>query len=119
VNVLYCLLVVTTATRHNTAGDHKYWCFTDAKKYLKKYGRKENFILPIQVSTARVDLSTANKQQREEGDKYGKLMLPKPNQLVDIHDPNKMVDIPNDIDLVDYDEEDLEEDPEEDPEEEP
>ncbi|GJY04179.1 reverse transcriptase domain-containing protein [Tanacetum coccineum] len=51
--VLYCSLVVTTATRHNTAGDRKYWCFTDAKKCLKRYGRKEHFILPIQVSTAR------------------------------------------------------------------
>ncbi|GKG02970.1 hypothetical protein Tco_0310606 [Tanacetum coccineum] len=30
-----------------------------------------------------------------------------------------MVDIPNDIDLVDYDEEDPEEDPKEDPEEDP
>ncbi|GJT58511.1 retrovirus-related pol polyprotein from transposon TNT 1-94 [Tanacetum coccineum] len=43
----------TTAMRHSTAGDHKYWCFTDAKKCLKRYGRKEHFILPIQVSTAR------------------------------------------------------------------
>ncbi|GJY23935.1 hypothetical protein Tco_0397593 [Tanacetum coccineum] len=34
--VLYCSLVVTTATRHSTAGDRKYWCFTDAKKCLKK-----------------------------------------------------------------------------------
>ncbi|GJW46089.1 hypothetical protein Tco_0077735 [Tanacetum coccineum] len=41
-----CSLVVTTATRHGTAGDHKYWCFTDAKKCLKRYGRKEHFILP-------------------------------------------------------------------------
>ncbi|GKG06182.1 hypothetical protein Tco_0326268, partial [Tanacetum coccineum] len=29
-----------------------------------------------------------------------------PNQVVDIHDLNEMVDIPDDIDLVDYDEED-------------
>ncbi|GKF95989.1 hypothetical protein Tco_0288724, partial [Tanacetum coccineum] len=35
------------------------------------------------------------------------------------HDPNEMVDIPDDIDLVDYDEEDPEEDLEEEPEEEP
>ncbi|GKB33804.1 hypothetical protein Tco_0873205 [Tanacetum coccineum] len=44
-------------------------------------------------------------------------VVPKPNQVVDIHDPNEMVDIPDDIDLVDYDEEDPEEDPEEEPEE--
>ncbi|GKD30011.1 hypothetical protein Tco_1240789, partial [Tanacetum coccineum] len=42
------------------------------------------------------------------------LVVPEPNQVVDIHDPNEMVDIPDDIDLVDYDEEDPEEDPEED-----
>ncbi|GJU47253.1 putative reverse transcriptase domain-containing protein [Tanacetum coccineum] len=36
---------------------------------------------------------------------------------MDVHDPNEMVDIPDDIDLVDYDEEDPEEDPEEEPEE--
>ncbi|GJW97035.1 putative reverse transcriptase domain-containing protein [Tanacetum coccineum] len=36
---------------------------------------------------------------------------------MNIHDPNEMVDIPDDIDLVDYDEEDPEEDPEEEPEE--
>ncbi|GKD62339.1 hypothetical protein Tco_1299848, partial [Tanacetum coccineum] len=41
-------------------------------------------------------------------------VVPKPNQVADIHDPNKMVDIPDDIDLVNYDEEDPEEDPEED-----
>nr|GEW10813.1 hypothetical protein [Tanacetum cinerariifolium] len=40
--------------------------------------------------------------------------VPEPNQVADIHDPNKMVDIPDDIDLVDYDEEDPEEEPEED-----
>nr|GEY92569.1 hypothetical protein [Tanacetum cinerariifolium] len=40
------------------------------------------------------------------------LVVPKPNQVADIHDPNKMVEIPNDIDLVDYDEEDPEEEPE-------
>ncbi|GKE32056.1 hypothetical protein Tco_1451378, partial [Tanacetum coccineum] len=28
--------VVTTATRHSTTGDRKYWCFTDAKKCLEK-----------------------------------------------------------------------------------
>ncbi|GJU53245.1 putative reverse transcriptase domain-containing protein [Tanacetum coccineum] len=39
------------------------------------------------------------------------------NQVTDIHDLNEMVDIPDDIDLVDYDDEDLEEDPEEEPEE--
>ncbi|GJR54835.1 hypothetical protein Tco_1405356 [Tanacetum coccineum] len=38
---------------------------------------------------------------------------------MDIHDPKEMVDIPDDIDLVDYDEEDPEKDPEEEPEEEP
>ncbi|GKC70966.1 hypothetical protein Tco_1116849, partial [Tanacetum coccineum] len=54
------------STRHSTAGDRKYWCFTDAKKCLKRYGRKEHFILLIQVSTARVDVSTANKQLMEE-----------------------------------------------------
>ncbi|GJU19303.1 hypothetical protein Tco_1152645 [Tanacetum coccineum] len=42
------------------------------------------------------------------------LVVPEPNQVADIHDPNEMVDIPNDIDLVDYVEEDPEEDPEED-----
>nr|GEU74004.1 putative reverse transcriptase domain-containing protein [Tanacetum cinerariifolium] len=36
------------------------------------------------------------------------------NQVTDIHDPNEMVDIPDDIDLVDYDEKDPEEEPEED-----
>ncbi|GKB99972.1 putative reverse transcriptase domain-containing protein, partial [Tanacetum coccineum] len=46
-------------------------------------------------------------------------VVPELNQVVDIHDPNEMVDIPNDIDFVDYDEEDPEKDPEEDPEEEP
>ncbi|GKB90144.1 hypothetical protein Tco_0962416 [Tanacetum coccineum] len=46
-------------------------------------------------------------------------VVPKPNQVVDIHDPNEMVDIPHDIDLVDYDDEDPEGDPEEDLEEEP
>ncbi|GKD18025.1 hypothetical protein Tco_1207183 [Tanacetum coccineum] len=45
------------------------------------------------------------------------LVVPEPNQVVDIHDPNKMVDIPDDIDFVDYDEEDPEEDPKEEPEE--
>nr|GEY49985.1 hypothetical protein [Tanacetum cinerariifolium] len=40
-----------------------------------------------------------------------------PNQVADIHDPNEMVNILDDIELVDYDEEDLEEDPEEEPEE--
>nr|GEX08470.1 hypothetical protein [Tanacetum cinerariifolium] len=44
-------------------------------------------------------------------------VVPEPNQFTDIHNPNKMVDIPDDIDLVDYDEEDPEEDPEEEPEE--
>nr|GEW15531.1 hypothetical protein [Tanacetum cinerariifolium] len=44
-------------------------------------------------------------------------VVPEPNQVANIHDPNKMVDIPDDIDLVDYDEEDPEEDPEEEPEE--
>nr|GEV16045.1 hypothetical protein [Tanacetum cinerariifolium] len=37
-----------------------------------------------------------------------------PNQVANIHDPIEMVDIPDDIDLVDYDEEDPEEEPEED-----
>nr|GFA49802.1 hypothetical protein [Tanacetum cinerariifolium] len=37
-----------------------------------------------------------------------------PNQVADIHDPIEMVEIPDDIDLVDYDEEDPEEEPEED-----
>ncbi|GKG25856.1 hypothetical protein Tco_0399002, partial [Tanacetum coccineum] len=41
-------------------------------------------------------------------------VVPKPNQVVDIHDPNEMVDILDDIDLVEYDEEDPEEDPMED-----
>ncbi|GJW83193.1 putative reverse transcriptase domain-containing protein [Tanacetum coccineum] len=45
------------------------------------------------------------------------LVVPEPNQVVDIHDPNEMVDIPDDIDLVDYEEEDPEEDLEEQPEE--
>ncbi|GJY50854.1 putative reverse transcriptase domain-containing protein [Tanacetum coccineum] len=49
-------------------------------------------------------------------------VVPEPNQVVDIHDPNEMVSIPDDVDLVDYDgddEENSEEDPEEDLEEEP
>ncbi|GJV20143.1 uncharacterized mitochondrial protein-like protein [Tanacetum coccineum] len=58
-NVLYYSLVVTTATRHSTAGDRKYWCFTNAKKCLKRYERKEHFILSMQVNTTRVDVSTA------------------------------------------------------------
>ncbi|GJR70910.1 hypothetical protein Tco_0016975 [Tanacetum coccineum] len=41
-------------------------------------------------------------------------VIPEPNQVADIHDPNEMVKIPDDIDLIDYDTEDLEEDPEED-----
>nr|GFC55589.1 hypothetical protein [Tanacetum cinerariifolium] len=44
-------------------------------------------------------------------------VVPQSNQVVDIHDPNEMVDILDDIDLVDYDEEDHEEDPEEELEE--
>ncbi|GKD11555.1 hypothetical protein Tco_1195962 [Tanacetum coccineum] len=40
------------------------------------------------------------------------------NHVEDAHDPNEMVDIPNDEELVDYDEDD-EEYPEEDPEEDP
>ncbi|GKE99864.1 hypothetical protein Tco_0023215, partial [Tanacetum coccineum] len=47
------------------------------------------------------------------------LVVPKPNQVADIHAPNEMVDILDDIDLVDYDEEDPEEDPKEDPKEDP
>ncbi|GJU77814.1 putative reverse transcriptase domain-containing protein [Tanacetum coccineum] len=46
-------------------------------------------------------------------------VVPEPNQVADIHDPNEMVDIPYDIDLVDYDDEDPDEDPKEDPEEDP
>nr|GEX76347.1 hypothetical protein [Tanacetum cinerariifolium] len=45
------------------------------------------------------------------------LVVPELNQVADIHDPNEMVDIPDDIDLVDYEEEDPKEDPEEEPEE--
>nr|GEX52586.1 putative reverse transcriptase domain-containing protein [Tanacetum cinerariifolium] len=44
-------------------------------------------------------------------------VVPELNQVADIHDHNEMVDIPNDIDLVDYDEEDSEDDPEEEPKE--
>nr|GEU57208.1 putative reverse transcriptase domain-containing protein [Tanacetum cinerariifolium] len=44
-------------------------------------------------------------------------VVPEPNQVTDIYDPNKMVEIPDDIDLVDYDKEDPEEDPEEEPKE--
>nr|GEZ17605.1 putative reverse transcriptase domain-containing protein [Tanacetum cinerariifolium] len=44
-------------------------------------------------------------------------VVPESNQVADINDLNKMVDIPDDIDLVDYDEEDPEEEPEEEPEE--
>ncbi|GJS43731.1 putative reverse transcriptase domain-containing protein [Tanacetum coccineum] len=46
-------------------------------------------------------------------------VVPERNQVVDIHDPNEMVDISNDINLIDYDEEDPKEDPKEDFEEEP
>ncbi|GJY49469.1 hypothetical protein Tco_0439425 [Tanacetum coccineum] len=46
------------------------------------------------------------------------LVIPDPNQVVDVHDPNLMVDISDDVNLVDYDGDD-EENPEEDPEEEP
>ncbi|GJV77561.1 putative reverse transcriptase domain-containing protein [Tanacetum coccineum] len=45
------------------------------------------------------------------------LVVPELNQAANIYDPNEMVDIPDDIDLVDYDNEDPEEDPEEDPKE--
>ncbi|GKA81328.1 hypothetical protein Tco_0788020, partial [Tanacetum coccineum] len=41
-------------------------------------------------------------------------VVPEPNQVMNIHDPNEMVDILDDIDLVDYDEEDPEEEPKED-----
>ncbi|GJZ13264.1 retrovirus-related pol polyprotein from transposon TNT 1-94 [Tanacetum coccineum] len=59
--VLYCSLVVTTDTRHSTAGDRKYWCFTDVKKCLKRYGRKEHFILPKgRISTAVYEVSTTS-----------------------------------------------------------
>nr|GEY62179.1 hypothetical protein [Tanacetum cinerariifolium] len=37
-------------------------------------------------------------------------VVPEPNQDTDIHDPNEMVNIPDDIDLVDYEEEEPEED---------
>ncbi|GKC87489.1 hypothetical protein Tco_1148138 [Tanacetum coccineum] len=47
------------------------------------------------------------------------LVVPEPNHVADIHDPNEMVDIPGDIDLVNYEDEDPEEDPKEDHEEEP
>ncbi|GKD92006.1 hypothetical protein Tco_1371843, partial [Tanacetum coccineum] len=46
------------------------------------------------------------------------LVIPELNHVEDAHDPNEMVDIPDDEELVDYDEddeEDLKEDPEEDP----
>ncbi|GJT36022.1 putative reverse transcriptase domain-containing protein [Tanacetum coccineum] len=45
-------------------------------------------------------------------------VVPEPNQVVDIHDPNEMVNILDDVDLVDYDGND-EENSKEDPEEEP
>nr|GEU82466.1 hypothetical protein [Tanacetum cinerariifolium] len=41
-------------------------------------------------------------------------VVPERNHVSDIHDPNEIVDIPDDIDLVDYDEEEPEEEPEED-----
>nr|GEY10924.1 hypothetical protein [Tanacetum cinerariifolium] len=41
-------------------------------------------------------------------------VVPEPNQVADIHNPNEMVDILGDIDLVDYKEEEPEEEPEED-----
>ncbi|GKF16203.1 hypothetical protein Tco_0061121 [Tanacetum coccineum] len=44
-------------------------------------------------------------------------VVPEQNQVADIHDPNELVDSPDDIDLIDYDDEDPKEDPEEDPEE--
>ncbi|GJU93397.1 hypothetical protein Tco_1318153 [Tanacetum coccineum] len=46
-------------------------------------------------------------------------VIPEPNHVEDAHDPNKMVDIPDDEELVDYDEEEPEEEPKEEPEEEP
>nr|GEZ08243.1 putative reverse transcriptase domain-containing protein [Tanacetum cinerariifolium]GEZ08248.1 putative reverse transcriptase domain-containing protein [Tanacetum cinerariifolium] len=46
-------------------------------------------------------------------------VVPEPNQVMDIYDPNEMFNIPNYIDLADYDEEDSEEDLKEEPEEEP
>ncbi|GJW52669.1 hypothetical protein Tco_0096754 [Tanacetum coccineum] len=49
-------------------------------------------------------------------------VIPDPNQVVDVYNPNEMVDISEDVDLVAYDgddEENPEEDPEEDSEEEP
>ncbi|GJY68887.1 RNA-directed DNA polymerase, eukaryota, reverse transcriptase zinc-binding domain protein, partial [Tanacetum coccineum] len=59
--VLYCSFVVTIDTRHNTAGDRKYWRFTDVRKCLKRYGGKEHFILPRgRISTAGYEVSTAS-----------------------------------------------------------
>nr|GEV79259.1 putative reverse transcriptase domain-containing protein [Tanacetum cinerariifolium] len=43
-------------------------------------------------------------------------VIPEPNHVEDAHDPNEMVNIPDDEDLVDYDEDDQE--PKEEPEEE-
>ncbi|GKD01905.1 hypothetical protein Tco_1172179, partial [Tanacetum coccineum] len=45
-------------------------------------------------------------------------VIPESNHVEDAHDPNEMVDIPDDEELVDYDE-DNEEEPKEEPEEEP
>ncbi|GKB99849.1 hypothetical protein Tco_0985986 [Tanacetum coccineum] len=51
----------TTDTWHSTVDDRKYWCFTDVKKCLKRYGRKEHFILPRgRISAAGYEVSTAS-----------------------------------------------------------
>ncbi|GJX93250.1 hypothetical protein Tco_0347836 [Tanacetum coccineum] len=51
---------VCTATRHSTAADRKYWCFTDAKKYRKKL----SLVLPkrtVETISAVIELNTAKQ----------------------------------------------------------
>ncbi|GJZ38204.1 ribonuclease H-like domain-containing protein [Tanacetum coccineum] len=56
---------VTTAMRHSTAGDRKYWCFTDAKMCLKKViaAAWSKYVVKA-ASTACVHVSTANDDKR-------------------------------------------------------
>ncbi|GJV76296.1 hypothetical protein Tco_1507880 [Tanacetum coccineum] len=52
--------MVTIATRHNIAGDRKYWCFTDAKKCHKKLS-----LVPqkrtVETVSAVIELNTAKQ----------------------------------------------------------
>ncbi|GJY89164.1 hypothetical protein Tco_0503792 [Tanacetum coccineum] len=65
IGALYCLLVVTTDTRHSTAGDHKYWCFTDAKKCHKKVWEEGALYTANTISTARLGVNVYTASYHE------------------------------------------------------